>query len=201
MNEPGLAAVRARVAEVLDRATRVPLQVVVVAAPDAERRAARDRARTAAIAAGRGALLSEAIAAAHDQTMRSFARSGFSGTWAFTDMAMSVARADDRVAAAAALEEAVTAAVVEDLVDADTLDILRSTTDKLDDLKGVPSPGAISGFGTPATWAHGPLQVALAAAFALFLAVIGLVGASLITLALGLAIIVGLVQRRGSSDP
>ncbi len=83
--------------------------------------------------------------------MRSFARAGFSGTWAFTDMAMSVARAGDRVAAAAALEEAVTAAVVEDLVDAETLDVLRSTSDELGDLKGVPPPGSIAAFGTPAT--------------------------------------------------
>ena len=200
MDDPGLTAARARVADVLERATRIPLQVVIVAPPDAERRAARERARDAAIVAGRGALLDEAVAAANDQTMRSFARAGFSGTWAFTDMAMSVARADDRVAAAAVLEEAVTAAVVEDLVDPDILEVLRSTSKELGDLKDVPAPGSIAGFGSPATWVRGPVQVAIAGGFALFLAFIGLVGASIITFALGLAIIAGLARRRGRRD-
>ena len=200
MDDPGLTAARARVGDVLERATRIPLQVVIVAPPDAERRAARERARDAAIVAGRGGLLDEAVAAANDQTMRSFARAGFSGTWAFTDMAMSVARADDRVAAAAVLEEALTAAVVEDLVDPEILDVLRSTSKELGDLKGVPAPGSIAGFGAPATWVRGPVQVAIAGAFALFLAFIGLVGASIITFALGLAIIAGLARRRGRHD-
>jgi hypothetical protein len=200
MNDPGLAAARARVADVLDQATRIPLQVVVVAPPDAERRAARDRARDAAVFAGRDSLLEEAVTAAKDQTMRSFARSGFSGTWAFTDMAASVARADDRVAAAAALEEAVTAAVVEDLVDPETLEVLRSTSDQLGDLKEIPAPGSIAGFGAPATWVRGPVQVVIAGAIALFLAVLGLVGASIITFALGLAIAAGLARRRDRRD-
>ena len=114
--------------------------------------------------AGRGALLDEAVSAARDQTMRAFARSGFSGTWAFTDMAMSVARADDRVAAASALEEAVTAAVVEDLVDGDTLEVLRSATDELGAMKDVPAPGSIAGFGAPATWVRGPVSSSWSAA-------------------------------------
>jgi hypothetical protein len=115
-------------------------------------------------------------------------------------MAASVARADDRVAAAAALEEAVTAAVVEDLVDPETLDVLRSTNDQLGDLKGVPAPGSIAGFAAPGTWVHGPLQVALAGALALFLAAVGLGGPSIVSLAFGLAIAAGLARRRGRRD-
>ena len=46
-------------------------------------------------------------------------------------MAASVATASDRVAAATAFEEAATAAVVEDLVDDDTLEVLRATSERL----------------------------------------------------------------------
>ncbi len=153
MIDPATDAARARVATLLERFTHVELQVVVVAPPDAERRAARDRARTAAIAAGRGELLDEAVAAARDATVRSFARGGFSGTWAATDMAVSVARSSDRVAAGAALEEAVTAAVAEDLVDEETRDVLTSTWDELTRLRGIPSPGSLSAFTAPAAGA------------------------------------------------
>ena len=200
MNDPGNEAARARVAALLERASRIPLQVLVVAPPDDERLAARDRARTAAIVAGRGPLLDEAVSAARDQTMRAFARSGFSGTWAFTDMAMSVTRASDRVAAASALEEAATAAVVDDLVDQDTLAILRSATDELGAMKDVPAPGSIAGFGMPARWVRGPVKLVLVGSLALSLAVLGLAGASLVTLALGLAMVAGLAQRRDRRD-
>ena len=54
-----------------------------------------------------------------------FANAGFSGTWAVSEMSMSVATASDRAAAVAAFEEATVAAVAEDLVDADTLDVLE----------------------------------------------------------------------------
>ena len=112
-----------RVADLLERITRVELGVVVVAPPDAERMAARDRARAAADRGGpRAAARGRHARPRARSTMRSFARAGFSGTWAATDMAVSVARSGDRVAAAAAFEEAATAAVVEDLVDAETLE-------------------------------------------------------------------------------
>ena len=62
---------------------------------------------------------------------RMFSSAAFSGTWAATEMAASVASAADRVAAARAFEEAATAEVVEDLVDDETLDTLRATTDEL----------------------------------------------------------------------
>jgi hypothetical protein len=141
------AAARARVADVLERLNRVDLQVVIVRPPDATRLAAERVALDAARAAGRARLFDEATAAARDATMRLFAQGGFSGTWAATDMAMSVTRADDRVAAATAFEEAAMAAVVEDLVDDDTLGVLRSTADGLTDMTGLPAPGSLSNFG------------------------------------------------------
>ena len=141
MTDPGAAAARARVATLLERLTRVDLQVIVVAPPDATRLAARDRARAAAIAAGRTVLLDEATAGARETTLRAFARAGFSGTWAATDRSASVATASDRVAAAAAFEEAAMAAVVEDLVDDDTLEVLRGSSDELDSIER----GAVAG--------------------------------------------------------
>jgi len=153
MSDQRLDAARDRVAAIFDQLSRVELQVVVVTPPDDERRAARERARDAAIVAGRGPLLDEAVRAARDATIRVFALGGFSGTWAATDMAVSVVRASDRVAAEAALEEAVIAAVVQDLVDEDTLDVLRSTWDELARLRGIPSPGSLAAFTAPAAGA------------------------------------------------
>jgi hypothetical protein len=200
MNDPATAAARARVAAFLERARRIQLQVVVVAPPDDARLAARDRARTVAIAAGRGQLIDEATAAARDQALRGFARSAFSGTWAFTDWSMSVARADDRVAAASALEEAAMAEVVEDLVDPETLDILRSTSQELASMAAVPPPGSIAGFGRPGAPIHGLIPLALLGALAFVLVLGGLGGASIVTLALGLALVAGLAQRRRGSE-
>jgi hypothetical protein len=209
MTDPGTEAARERVAALLERFTHVELQVVVVAPPDAERRAARDRARSAAIVAGRAKLLEEAVAAAHDATVRSFARGGFSGTWAATDMAVSVVRATDRVAAGAALEEAVTAAVAEDVVDEETRDVLTSTWDELIRLRGIPSPGSLSAFTAPAAGAiRGPIQVAILTACLTVLAVIALgTGLAIGVRALALpvvivpiVVIVGLARRRHQPD-
>lgn len=203
-DDPAAEAAKTRVAAVLDDFARAELQVVVVAPPNASRLEARDRARSAAIAAGRRSLLDEATAAAREATIRAFARGGFSGTWAATDMAMSVVRASDRVAAAAAVEEAVMAAVVADLVDDDTLDVLGSTWDELVRLRGIPAPGSLSGFAMPAAGAiRGPLQVVIVAAFAVAAAAVGLglgLGAALLPLGLALAVVVGLLRRRGQSE-
>lgn len=199
MTDPDAAAARARVETLLERLTRVDLQVVVVAPPDATRLAARDGARAAANAAGRNVLLDEATAAARETTLRSFARAGFSGTWAATDMSASVATASDRVAAAAAFEEAAMAAVVEDLVDDDTLEVLRSSSDELDRSTGMPSPGSLSAFAAPAAVAiRGPLQFSIVAAFVVVCAAIWLVagaGLGLVALALGLGV-AALARRR-----
>ncbi len=145
MTDPVVAA-RARVEDLLERLTRVNLQVVVVAPPDATRLGAQARARTAAVAAGRGDLFAEAATAARETTIQAFSRGGFSGTWAATDWSISVARPDDRVAAAAAFEEAAMAEVVEDLVDDETLEVLRSSSSELVRSTGLPSPGALSSF-------------------------------------------------------
>ena len=140
-------AARARAAAILDQARRVQLDVVVIARPDALRVAAREKGRAAAETAGRAALLDEAVAAARDRISRTFAIGGFSGTWAATDMAVSVTRVDDRVAAAAALEEAVTGAVVEDLVDPETAHVLGASWAELSGLREIPAPGSLANLG------------------------------------------------------
>jgi hypothetical protein len=173
MSDPTTIA-RARVDDLLERLTRVNLQVVVIAPPDGPRRSAHAHARSAAIAAGRGDLFDEAVAAARETVIRAFSRGGFSGTWAANDWSISVATPRDRLAAAAAFEEAAAAEVVEDLVDEDTLEILRASTDELVRSSGVPSPGSLSSFSRSAI-----TSPSLA------------VGAVLIILALGLTFIVG----------
>jgi hypothetical protein len=198
------AAARARVAALLDRIARVELQVVVVAPPDATRRAARERARDAAIVAGRGVLLDEATGAAREAALRAFAGGGFSGTWAATEMAASVATSSDRVAAAAAFEEAAIAAVVEDLVDEETLDVLRSTSNELDRSTGIPLPGSLSAFAAPAAGTmRGPLQVALLAVFLALGAAVALalgLAAGLLVLAVGVVVVAATARRGRRSD-
>jgi hypothetical protein len=193
-------AARERVREVLEGVTRINLGVVVVAPPDATRMAARDVARTAASVAGRGPLLREAQTAAREVVLESFARSGFSGTWALTEMSMSVAGPTDRMAAAAAFEEAAMAAVVEDLVDPETLAFLRSTSDELASLTAIPTPGSIAEFGRPGSTIHGVVPLALVGGLAILLVFAGLGGASLVTLVLGLVMVAGLAQRRRRSE-
>src|SRR5436190_11668114 len=199
-DDPAAHAALDRVAALLARSRHLQLQVVMVAPPDRVRLEARERARSAAVAAGRGRLLDAAVIAARDEVMHAFARSGFSGTWALTDMAMSVARPEDRVAAASALEEAAIAEVVEDLVDDDTLEVLRSTAAELGELTNLPAPGSIAGFGAPATWLRGPVRVALFIALAIGLALVGLVGSSLVMVALGIAIAIGIARRRDQTS-
>jgi hypothetical protein len=197
-------AARDRVANLLERFTRVGLQVVVVSPPDATRLAARDLARAAAKNAGRGALLDEAAAAARETTIRSFARAGFSGTWAATDMSVSVASAGDRVAAAAALEEAAMAAVVEDLVDDETLDVLQASANELVRSSALPPPGSLSALASPAAASiRGPVQIATLIALAIVSAAIWLtVGAAagFTALVFGLLLAGGLARWRSHPD-
>jgi hypothetical protein len=160
MPEPaGDAAARSRVAALLDRLTHVNVNVVVVAPPDAERIAARDQARDAAIASGRGGLLAEATAAAREVAQRAFAQGGFSGTWAVSDWSISVASAQDRFAAAEAYEEAATAAVAEDLIDDDTVQILRVSLDHLSAMGRLPAAGSLSALTSSAVGRRGPVGV------------------------------------------
>ncbi len=202
-DDAGLASARARVADVLEGMARIDLQVIVVARPDAERRAAEATARNAAIAAGRGELFDEAVVAAQDATMRLFSRSGFSGTWALTEMAVSVARADDRVAAAAAFEEAAMAAVVDDLADPDTLAVLRATADELAESTGMSTPGSLSTLATPdRTVVDGRPLTMVAVVFVVACAGIGAIvdiGLGLLILVAGLALIAAVARRLGRS--
>jgi hypothetical protein len=189
-------AARARVAALLERLTHLDLQVLVVAAPDRTRLTARETARTAAETAGRGSLFDEAVTVARQTTIQAFARGGFTGTWAATDMAMSVASASDRIAAAAALEEAAMAEVVEDLVDEETLDILRSTTRALGSLKGIPQPGSLAAVGMPQRGVAVPLQFVAVSVFALALTFGGLAVLGVAMFCFGIAMIVGVARRR-----
>ena len=201
----GADAARARVAALLDTLPRIDLQVVVVARPDATRLAARDRATEAAILAGRGDLLYEARAAVREAVLRTFARSGFSGTWAVTDMAVSVTRSEDRVAAAAAFEEAAMAAVVEDLVDEEITDILRASTAGLNGMSGVPTPGSLAAFATPPAGAsRGPIELVALMTFVVVCVVVAVlfsVGVGLLSLAAGIAVLAALTRQRRSGAP
>jgi hypothetical protein len=141
---PEAAAARDRVDAVLDRLRRTTVDVVVVSLPPADVDAARERAWAAARDAGRTDLMTEATSTARELGMRAFAGAGFTGTWAASEMAVSVASAKDRVAAATAFEDAASAAVVEDLVDADTVGHLRATFDEIDRLRELPPPGTLS---------------------------------------------------------
>ncbi|MGZ8514358.1 MAG: hypothetical protein ACXW4H_04475 [Candidatus Limnocylindrales bacterium] len=196
MIDPVVSA-RARVDDLLERLTRVNLQVVVIAPPDSTRRSAQARARAAAVAAGRGALFEEAVAAARETVIRAFSRGGFSGTWAANDWSISVATPKDRLAAAAAFEEAAMAEVVEDVVDDNTLEILRASTDELVRSSGVPSPGSLSSFTRSAVTSESSALSAILIVFgAIALAlwfVVG-VGVGLLTLAIGV-VLVGLRGR------
>jgi hypothetical protein len=203
--DPGADAARARVAAVLEDATRVNLGVVVVAPPDATRMAARDLAMSAAIAAGRGGLLDEATVAARETVLKAFAGAGFSGTWAVTEMSMSVATAIDRVAAVAAFEEATVAAVAEDLVDQDTIEVLRSTWDELVSSTAIPSPGSLSSVASPAAGViRGPVQIAILVAVVLFCAAVGFAVwsvAGLVLVFAGVGIVAALARRWSQPVP
>jgi 1-deoxy-D-xylulose 5-phosphate reductoisomerase len=91
--DPGMDAARARVDALFEQAARANLSVVVVTPPDETREAARDVATSAAIVAGRSKFLREATAAAREIVLTGFANAGFSGTWAVSEMSMSVATA------------------------------------------------------------------------------------------------------------
>lgn len=192
---------RTRVAAALKRLERVDVGIIVVAQPDVGRQRAIERARDAAIAAGRGPLLDEAASAARDLVMKSFARRGFSGTWAVLDWSISTARAGDRVAVVAAFEEAVTAAVVEDIVDEETAGTLRATSEEMAMMTGVLEPGSLPQLAR----GRGPLGAILIATYIVGLSGIGIAigspgGFGLVAVGIGLAAVVILVRRRTEPD-
>jgi hypothetical protein len=139
------AAAEARVEATMAAAQRVQLTSLILAVPDHAVLAARRTATDVAAAAQRAGLLENARSTATRWVLQAFAQRGYSGTWAATDVAVSVARPADRAAVAEALADAVTADVVEDLVDAETADTLRSTWALLADAATIPEPGVLSG--------------------------------------------------------
>ena len=198
-----------RVAGVLEDLGHLDLNVVVLPMADDELIDAIERARDAALSAGRRELLDSATRSARDVAMRAFSRSGFSGTWAATDMGASVVRANDRVAAAAAFEAAAVAAVAEDLVDTETLEILREPTETLRRMTGVPAPGALSNFGSGRSSAGGvgttdTVQVALGIvvgiAGVIVVVATGVLPLGLIVIASGLALIGAVARRRSGAQ-
>jgi hypothetical protein len=109
------------------------------------------------------------------------------------------------VAAAAAFEEAAMAAVVADLVDADTLDILRSTADQYEIFGGLPLPGSLATIGSPGKSTFGgPIRSAVIAVFIVFCLVVGLsVGSvtGLVLVVFGIAVVTAMTRRFGQADP
>ena len=97
------------------------------------------------------------------------------------------------------------AAVVEDLVDLETLEILRSTSDQYERFGGLPSPGSLSAFAAPAgRMTRGPLQVAIIALFVVVCFAVGLFAGSsfgLVVLALGVAIVAAMARRYRRPGP
>jgi hypothetical protein len=190
---------RVRVAATLKRLERTDVGILVVARPDAGRERAVQVARDAAMAAGRGPLLDEATKAARELVMASFARRGFSGTWAVADWSISTARAGDRVAVVAAFEEAVTAAVAEDLVDEETAGILRATSEELAMMTGAPEPGSLSQL------ARSPIAAVFLVTYIVGLSAIGVVlgspiGVAVLVVGLGAAAIaLSLRRSRGAN--
>ena len=201
--DPATAEASQRAAVALVDLAHIDLNVIVVRQPDQALVDAVERARVAAHAAGRDGLLENAARAARNEAMRAFSRSGFSGTWAATDMAASVARPGDRVAAAAAFEAAVVAALTEDLVDDGTLAVLRERTDNLERATGLPQPGSLSTFASPrgAIVDAVPVGLGIAVVIAGILATLalGTIAAGLVVIALGFAA-VGAIGRGRSAD-
>jgi hypothetical protein len=198
-----------RVAWVLEELEHLDLNVVVLAWADAELVEAVDRARGAALTAGRGDLLEAATRSAREIAMRAFSRSGFSGTWAATEMGASVVRPNDRVAAAEAFEAAAIAAVAEDLLDPETLEILREPTEALRRTTGMPAPGALSNFasrgsspaaiGTTDAVQVG-LGIAVVVAGILVAFAAGALPIGLIVIASGLALLGSIGRRRSGAQ-
>ena len=181
---PVIEAARDRVAARLERARHVALGRVVVGTAPGDVVAARRRALAASGEAGRGRLVRDGRAAAAAFVDRAFAGQGFSGTWAMTEMAVSVARPADRAAVAEALADAVTADAVEDLIDGETIDVLRATWADLDASSAIPDPGSISNFAASVTdRRRGTVPSLVAAAVLLVLGLFGVATGSVLAVA------------------
>jgi hypothetical protein len=163
--ESSAQAARRRVERTMARAQHVDLTSLIVGLPGDTVDAAREKATDAAIMHGRRELLEEARHEATAWVLQAFATRGYSGTWAWTEMSMSVARPKDRAAVAETLADAVTADAVEDLVEPEIAETLRSTWSVLADSTAIPEAGSLSGLtsglvGPPGR--PGPKRLALA---------------------------------------
>lgn len=143
--EAAIDAARGRVGATLEAARHIELERLVVGRSSQEADEAPRIALAAAATAHRSELVREARDAALQWVSRSFSERAYSGTWAVTEMSMSVTRPADRAAVGEALADAVTADAVEDLVGADTLDALRARWDTLGTAGPIPEPGSLSG--------------------------------------------------------
>lgn len=142
--EAATDAARARVGATLEAARHIELERLIVGRSSPEVDEARRLAFAAAEAAGRSELVREARAAALEWASRSFSERAYSGTWAVTEMSMSVTRPADRAAVAEALADTVTADVVEDLVDDEFVAALRARWDTIETAGPIPEPGSLS---------------------------------------------------------
>jgi hypothetical protein len=141
----GRDAAARRIERTMARAQHVDLTSLIVGLPGDAVEEARGKATDAAIMAGRGDLVAAARRDASAWVLQAFATRGYSGTWAWTEMSMSVARPKDRAAVAEGLADAVTADAVEDLVEPEIAETLRSTWSVVAESAAIPEPGAISG--------------------------------------------------------
>jgi hypothetical protein len=154
--QAAIEAARQRVAATLEAARRVELGRMVVGAPGAEVEGARRRALDAADSAGRAGFVQEARDAAIAYVTQAFSDGSFSGTWAVTEMAMSVTRPADRAAVAEALADTATADAVEDLVDEETAETLRATWASITGAGALSDPSSIANLTSSlAGWSEG----------------------------------------------
>ncbi|HSL77136.1 MAG TPA: hypothetical protein VK867_09335 [Candidatus Limnocylindrales bacterium] len=157
-----IEAARERVAATLERARHVALERLIIGRSSPATDHARRVALTAADAADRSDLVRDARETATGWVTRSFSERAYSGTWALTEMSMSVTRPADRAAVAEALADAVTADAVEDLVDGDTGDALRARWDTIESAGPLPEPGALSGITSGLTGGRRSLPAGIA---------------------------------------
>lgn len=142
--EPAIDVARRRVASTLEAARHFEVERLILGRSSQKVDDARRIALAAAETAGRSELVREARDAAGDWATRSFSERAYSGTWAVTEMSMSVTRPADRAAVAESLADAVTADAVEDVVDAKVLGALRARWDMIETAGPIPEPGSLS---------------------------------------------------------
>lgn len=119
-------------AQTLERLGLQDFRLVVPAAQGrAERQAWRAEAERIAAAAGIGDVLRAARSAVGEHVARVYAGGGFRPTWAGLNWGLSTGPAEDQAAAIEAVEDAVTAVVVEPLAPPELVDGLREPYERM----------------------------------------------------------------------